>query len=81
MEHHPAANAFPMMDDKRYAELLEDIRAHGLRVPVVICDGMILDGRNRAKACAELGVEYHIEEYTGNPWHLVWSLNGSRRDL
>ncbi len=78
---HPAAQAFPMMDKLRYGGLLEDIREHGLRVPIVLCEGMILDGRNRAKACAELGIEPRTEEYTGDPWQYVWSLNGQRRDI
>ena len=41
---HPAADAFPMMNAERFAELLEDIRTHGLREAITICDGMILDG-------------------------------------
>ena len=47
---HPAAEAFPMMDDGRYGELLADIRENGQREPITLCDGMILDGRNRYKA-------------------------------
>lgn len=78
---HPAANAFPMMDDKRYAELLEDIKANGLRQKIILCDGMILDGRNRYKACKDAGVNPEFETYTGNPWVFAWSLNGQRRDL
>ena len=80
-EIHPAADAFPMMDAGRYAELMEDIRDHGLRVPIVLYEGMILDGRNRASACAELGIEPRFEEFAGDPWAYVWSMNGSRRDL
>lgn len=81
MQSHPAANAFPMLSDERHAALVADIRANGLRVPIVIQDGMILDGRNRYKACQELGIHPETTEYTGNPWAYVWSLNGTRRDL
>jgi len=80
-QHHPAADSFPMMDDKRFNELLEDIRERGQIEPITICDGMILDGRNRYKACRELGIEPITREYTGDPWAYVWSLNGQRRDL
>jgi len=80
-KHHPAADAFPMMDDKRYKELKEDIAQHGQRSPVILCDGMILDGRNRNKACTELGIECVTETFHGNPWSYVWSMNGARRDL
>lgn len=81
MEFHEAADAFPMMDAKRFAELKADIQQHNLRVPLTICDGKILDGRNRAKACKELGIEPTTKTYDGDPWAYVWSLNGQRRDL
>jgi N6-adenosine-specific RNA methylase IME4 len=81
MDNHPAADAFPMMDNNRYKELLEDIREHGQREAITICDGMILDGRNRYKACLELGIEPITRVFNDDPWNYVWSLNGQRRDL
>lgn len=81
LQPHPAAEAFPMMDTKRFDELKKDIQTNGQRIPVVICEGKILDGRNRIKACSELGIEPKIETFTGDPWSFVWSLNGTRRDL
>jgi N6-adenosine-specific RNA methylase IME4 len=81
MDNHPAADAFPMMDNNRYKELLEDIREHGQREAITTCDGMILDGRNRYKACLELGIEPITRVFNDDPWSYVWSLNGQRRDL
>jgi len=83
MEYHDAANAFPLMDDNRYEDLLEDIRQHGLIEPITLCEGKILDGRNRYRACLELGIDpkFRIIEYGANPWDYVWSLNGERRDI
>lgn len=81
MKSHPAANAWPMMDQERYSELLADIRENGQREPITICDGMILDGRNRYRACLELGVEPLTRDFDGDPWAFAWSLNGARRDL
>ena len=78
---HPAANSFPMMDKDRYGELVENIREHGQLEPITLCDGMILDGRNRYKACLELGIEPKTRNYDGDPWAYVWSMNGERRDL
>jgi len=78
---HPAANAFPMMDDCRYAELLEDIRENGQLELITLCDGKILDGRNRYKAVTELGLAPKTRDYEGDPWQFAWSLNGQRRDL
>jgi ParB-like chromosome segregation protein Spo0J len=40
-----------------YIELTKDIELHGLGEPVWTYEGKILDGRHRARACAELGVE------------------------
>jgi N6-adenosine-specific RNA methylase IME4 len=81
MKTHPAADAFPMMDAGRYAELVDDIRRNGQREAVTIFDRMVLDGRNRVKACSELGLVPKTREYTGDPWAYVWALNGLRRDL
>lgn len=69
------------MDERRLAELKSDIESHGQREPVTLCDGMILDGRNRYRACIELGIEPLTREYVGDPWAFAWSLNGARRDL
>jgi DNA modification methylase len=81
LKNHPAADAFPMMDDARLAELKADIDANGQREPITLCDGMILDGRNRYRACIDLGIEPETREYSGDPWAFAWSLNGTRRDL
>jgi len=78
---HPAANSFPMMDKDRYGELVENIREQGQLEPITLCDGMILDGRNRYKACLELGIEPKTRNYNGDPWAYIWSMNGERRDL
>lgn len=83
LNFHPAANIFPLFDDSRLTELAEDIKAFGQREPIKVYDGLILDGRNRYRACELLGIEPVFEELATdiNPWAYVWSLNGSRRDL
>ena len=43
--NHPAAECFPMHDPQRLAELAEDIGRNGLLDPIVLCDGLLLDGR------------------------------------
>ena len=71
-----------MMDKERFAELKADIAKHGLQEPIKIHDGKILDGRNRYKACHELGIEALTTPYDGtSPWCYVWSRNAQRRDL
>lgn len=84
MQFHEAANLFPMMDDSALAELVADIREHGLREPVVLHpDGRVLDGRNRLRACDEAGVPPHFTTWKddGNPVAYVVSLNMHRRHL
>lgn len=78
---HPAADAWPMMDDGRYAELLADIKANGQREPITLCDGLLLDGRNRHRACVDLKITPITRNFEGDPWAFAWSLNGNRRDL
>lgn len=81
LKNHPAADVWPMMDDKQYATLLDDIRHRGQQEPITLCEGMILDGRNRYRACLELGVSPKTRTYCGNPFSQAWSLNGPRRDV
>lgn len=81
-ETHPLAMVFPPMPADEYALLVEDIRQHGLREPVTLCEGKVLDGRHRAKACAEAGVELAYKEWEGDdPREFVLSVNLRRRHL
>ena len=48
--------AHPAADDAELEALAADIRTNGCRVPVSICDDLLLDGRNRALACERAGV-------------------------
>jgi len=65
MEFHDVCNIFPMMGDDEYRALVEDIREHGLREPIVVWQGKIVDGRNRYRACMELGITPQYREWDG----------------
>jgi hypothetical protein len=69
------------MDRARLEELKADIEKNGQYVEIVLCDGMILDGRNRYEACTQLQIEPDTTDFVGDPWAFAWSLNGARRDL
>ena len=53
---HPATNCFPLMRGTDFEALVADIWKNGCRVPVVIFDDFLLDGRNRALACERAGL-------------------------
>lgn len=81
---HPIANVFPEMSAAEFAALKEDIAEHGVREPVWTWRGQVLDGRHRARACRELGIECPEREYDGDESELVAfvvSLNLKRRHL
>jgi N6-adenosine-specific RNA methylase IME4 len=81
-DFHPLANIFPLMEGEDFAGLVADIRDHGVREPVVLLDGAILDGRNRYRASLEAGVDCPMRDYAGNdPAAFVISTNLKRRHL
>ncbi len=55
--NHPAADIFPLMGDAEYERLKADIAARGQSTAIDIFEDQILDGRNRYRACMELGID------------------------
>jgi hypothetical protein len=79
---HELATVFPLLSGNEAKALAEDIFAHGLREPITLLDGKILDGRNRYLACVHAGIEPRFTDYTGdNAAAFVISLNLKRRHL
>jgi N6-adenosine-specific RNA methylase IME4 len=82
VEFHEAAKIFPMMTVTEYDQLKADISANGLLEPIVIYNGLILDGRNRYLACTDLGITPEYETFDGDdPVSFVISKNLHRRHL
>lgn len=83
MQAHPAAKIVPEMTPKEFGDLIEDIRENGQQLPIILHEGMILDGRHRFRACEQLGIEPKLEEWTGHghPEVFVASMNAKRRNL
>jgi ParB-like chromosome segregation protein Spo0J len=92
---HPAAELFPMMSPEELKTLAEDIKANGLRHPVVFQSGVtdvLLDGRNRLDAMESVGMAILNEdgrcidplgwdETDVDPYTYVISANIHRRHL
>jgi ParB-like chromosome segregation protein Spo0J len=97
---HDACAVFPEMEGVEFDELVADIKRRGLRVPITTFrepiprpDGsvsvhemrtLIIDGRNRARACAEAGVTPRYEEFDGDAddvIRFIISANIHRRNL
>lgn len=81
---HPIADIFPLLEGEELAELAADIKAKGLRNPIWLYEGKILDGRNRAAACVNAGVPISTREFRGDALAavaFVWSENVTRRHL
>lgn len=66
MTAHPAAMVFPLMDGIELSSLVEDVRTHGLLDPIVLHEGMVLDGRNRLRACEMAGVAPRFVEWVSD---------------
>lgn len=82
MKDHPYAELFPLMTADELKELADDIKANGQREDITTLDGMILDGRNRYRACEIAGIEPMTRGYLGdNPLAFVVSANLKRRHL
>ena len=84
MKHqlHPACAVWPEMPAEALRELADDIKANGLRDPLMLTpDGLLLDGRNRALACDMAGVEPTTVVFDGDPVLFSLSKNKHRRHM
>jgi ParB-like chromosome segregation protein Spo0J len=81
-EVHPLAKIFPDIEGPAFDALVKDIEERGLQEPIVLFENQILDGKNRARACEQLGKDAHIRTFTGtDPVGFVLSVNLHRRHL
>jgi hypothetical protein len=55
LEIHPLALAFPDYGKDDFEKLTNDILNHGLRQPITLFEGQVLDGRNRVEAMKKAG--------------------------
>jgi ParB-like chromosome segregation protein Spo0J len=86
-EFHPIANIFPLMEGQEFDALVDDIKANGLREPITLYEGKILDGRNRYRAVLKAEHQYRLKDQDfkryneTKPLEFVISANVHRRHL
>jgi hypothetical protein len=86
MKVHPFADRWPMLPEEELADLAADIKNNGLRYPIVLAktngEDMIIDGRNRLRACQIAGVKPDFERLDGeDPVAFIISSNAARRQM
>ena len=86
LEPHPFAALFPGLPPEELTQLARDIKERGQLEPIILYKGVILDGRNRYRACQIAGVKPRIEEFDAkatkrSPEEFVLSRNLRRRHL
>lgn len=84
MEFHEIAAIFPLIEGSDFTSLVQDVSENGIREPIWLFEGKILDGRNRFRAAQKAGVNAPTREFIGTPEEaikFVWSLNYARRHM
>jgi ParB-like chromosome segregation protein Spo0J len=85
IEDHPLAARFRLMDGEEFNRLIEDVREHGVREPIVMFEDKILDGRNRKRAAQLAERDFPVRDFDpereGSPEAFVISCNVHRRHL
>lgn len=85
MKVHPIADMLPMLSEDELADLAADIKEHGQQLEIVVTDiddeEVLLDGRNRLRACEIAGVNPKIRKLNGeDPVAFIIAAN-MRRDI
>ncbi len=77
------ANLFPEASPEEYQDIFASIEEIGQQEAIGVKDGQIIDGRNRYRACRELGVEPRFTELDADvdPLKYVLAKNLARRHL
>lgn len=84
LKDHPISALFDLATKAELAGLADDIEEHGQLETIDLYEGMILDGRNRYRACLSMGIEPRCSDWQENgvpPVDYVISKNLHRRHL
>src|SRR5580704_11205211 len=88
LQDHPLSKIFEMLKGDELEALVKSVKEHGVREPIVLHEGKILDGRNRYRAALDAGVDdaniptrEFTKEKDGDPCDFVLDANLNRRHL
>lgn len=86
-EVHAYADRWPMRTADELEAMAESIRVNGQRLPIILsADGVLVDGRNRLRACeiANVAPTFEVRDDLDDEDAIasfIWDLNGDRRDM
>lgn len=76
LKFHPVCRCFPDISGEEFDQLKLDIERNGQRNPIVVHKGHIIDGKNRYRACTELGIAPMVVEWDGQGESVVaWAVS------
>jgi hypothetical protein len=83
LEPHDMCAVFPRLPDEERELLRQSIIGNGMRFPIVLFEGKILDGRQRFEICRDEDVEPRFETFMGpgSAMAFVIDVNVRRRHL
>jgi hypothetical protein len=84
--YHPLANAYPLMEGAEFEAFCLNLSQEGLKLPIHLWRGQVIDGRNRQRACRLQHVDPVYQDDTdlvpeGRLEAHIASLNEHRRHL
>lgn len=84
LQPHPLGSLFPPMNDHDYSVLVKGMKKNGFDEshPIILLDGMILDGNHRYTAAKKTRAKFTTKQFTGeDPFAFVVQENLGRRNL
>ena len=89
MKVHPAASLFPLIEGEDFEDLVFSIKTLGVLQPIIVSNGVLIDGRNRLRAVTKLRQEgrtislptKELDPETPNICEYIFDTNAHRRNL
>lgn len=70
--YHQALDVLPTGNVNEFAQLKKSIESVGQLVPILVWDGVLIDGRRRLLACRQLGIDPLVQPYPNDANTDLW---------